>query len=317
MKEGPSYSEMIITSLKALGGRGTSAQIADYISQHYSEVLKYKTKTWRNSVMGCLSVKNHLFNKEPMEGRPDKYIWVLRDLHSDHQHHHHHHSSSTTTQASSPTTSRSKRLQKKRTRTTYNTTSNSTNSSNTINGNVNGNHNSDEDEQALAGLLLLEDLTTNNNNNNTPPTTMLPTTPETASPLNGNNAEEKIKVDVDLITSILTELNGSGTTEQITETILQHHKESFPNYSRRKLAYTINAILSAPKYRDRFGKEKQEGQTTSTWKLLLSMSPSDTKMDDKLDSDSDDNNSNVDNGVTIKDEDTKKEKDNEDDLEKS
>jgi hypothetical protein len=29
--------------------------------------------------MGCLSVKSHLFSKEPMEGRPDKYIWVLRE----------------------------------------------------------------------------------------------------------------------------------------------------------------------------------------------------------------------------------------------
>lgn len=66
-------------ALRSLGGRGTSAQIAEYISENYAEVLKYKTKTWRNSVMGCLSVKSHLFSKEPMEGRPDKYIWVLRE----------------------------------------------------------------------------------------------------------------------------------------------------------------------------------------------------------------------------------------------
>jgi hypothetical protein len=42
-------------ALRALGGRGTGVEITGYIDENYSQVLSNKTKTWRNSVMGCLS----------------------------------------------------------------------------------------------------------------------------------------------------------------------------------------------------------------------------------------------------------------------
>ena len=92
---------------------------------------------------------------------------------------------------------------------------------------------------------------------------LAPKTPPNANSLE----EEKERVDVDLITEVLNGLGGSGTTDQITEAIITNYKETFPNYSRRKLSYTINAILSAPKYRDRFTKDKIEGHTNSIWKL--------------------------------------------------
>lgn len=93
------YTEMIEQALRALGGRGTGVEITSYIDENYSQVLSNKTKTWRNSVMGCLSgtqmlmlIVNHdnlliycaanrrnLFAKEPVKENAKRYVWKLND----------------------------------------------------------------------------------------------------------------------------------------------------------------------------------------------------------------------------------------------
>eukprot|EP01114_Cavostelium_apophysatum_P003534 TRINITY_DN1348_c0_g1_i4.p1 TRINITY_DN1348_c0_g1~~TRINITY_DN1348_c0_g1_i4.p1 ORF type:complete len:485 (+),score=156.31 TRINITY_DN1348_c0_g1_i4:1091-2545(+) len=61
------YTEMIEHALRCLGGRGTGVDITSFIDDNYSTVLTNKTKTWRNSVMGCLSAnRRNLFSREPL-----------------------------------------------------------------------------------------------------------------------------------------------------------------------------------------------------------------------------------------------------------
>jgi hypothetical protein len=72
------YNEMIEQALVALGGKGTAVEITAYLGQHYKHLLGSKTKTWKNSVMGCLSAnrRNH-FAKEPIKENAKRYVWKL------------------------------------------------------------------------------------------------------------------------------------------------------------------------------------------------------------------------------------------------
>jgi hypothetical protein len=73
------FGEMIESALKALGGRAPQKAIADYIEEHFPEVLT--RSTWRNSVSGTLST-NPLFMAEPVvlnSGKKARFnIWTLR-----------------------------------------------------------------------------------------------------------------------------------------------------------------------------------------------------------------------------------------------
>lgn len=72
------YNEMIETALRALGGKGTAVEITAFLGQHYKNLLGTKTKTWKNSVMGCLSAnRRNLFAKEPIKHNAKRYVWKL------------------------------------------------------------------------------------------------------------------------------------------------------------------------------------------------------------------------------------------------
>jgi len=75
------YTEMIEQALRSLGGRGTGVEITNFIDENYNHVLSNKTKTWRNSVMGCLSAnRRNLFAKEPVKQNAKRYVWKLNDV---------------------------------------------------------------------------------------------------------------------------------------------------------------------------------------------------------------------------------------------
>jgi len=78
--EEPTYSEMIIEAIRKLGGQATAVQITSFIHQHFPGIVSTKTKTWRNSVMGCLSSnRRNLFVKEPVKENAKRYYWKLSE----------------------------------------------------------------------------------------------------------------------------------------------------------------------------------------------------------------------------------------------
>lgn len=52
----PTYVEMIEEAIITLGGKATTPDITDYMEVNHGEVLANKTRTWRNSVSGTLSI---------------------------------------------------------------------------------------------------------------------------------------------------------------------------------------------------------------------------------------------------------------------
>jgi len=78
--QGLTYSEMIQTALRALGGAATQPKISRYIQEHFKEDIAGRT-TWRNSVSGVLSA-NPLFIQEAIiseGGKKDrKSLWRLK-----------------------------------------------------------------------------------------------------------------------------------------------------------------------------------------------------------------------------------------------
>ncbi|ELR22842.1 FHA domain containing protein [Acanthamoeba castellanii str. Neff] len=78
--QGVTYSEMIQTALRALGGAATQPKISRYIQEHFKEDIAGRA-TWRNSVSGVLSA-NPLFIQEAIiseGGKKDrKSLWRLK-----------------------------------------------------------------------------------------------------------------------------------------------------------------------------------------------------------------------------------------------
>jgi len=74
------YSEMIVLVLKDLGRGATAEEIMALIEQKYASALQTKTKTWRNSIMGCLSAnRRNLFTREPVKENAKRYVWKLNE----------------------------------------------------------------------------------------------------------------------------------------------------------------------------------------------------------------------------------------------
>jgi WD40 repeat protein len=73
VKEEPTYIDMIEEALTALGGSAATPDITGYMEDKYRDLLQTKTKTWRNSVSGCLST--HYLRVTKDSGRS---VWTRR-----------------------------------------------------------------------------------------------------------------------------------------------------------------------------------------------------------------------------------------------
>eukprot|EP00005_Dracoamoeba_jomungandri_P012739 CAMPEP_0174267768 /NCGR_PEP_ID=MMETSP0439-20130205/34880_1 /TAXON_ID=0 /ORGANISM="Stereomyxa ramosa, Strain Chinc5" /LENGTH=272 /DNA_ID=CAMNT_0015355473 /DNA_START=102 /DNA_END=920 /DNA_ORIENTATION=- len=71
------YSQMIQSALKELGGVATHTEIAAYIQKAFPTDISGR-KTWRNSVSGVLSA-NSLFHQEPSPDPAGKFLWRLKN----------------------------------------------------------------------------------------------------------------------------------------------------------------------------------------------------------------------------------------------
>lgn len=72
--EAPTYIDMVEEAIKALGGQATTPDITNFMETHYGNLLATKTKTWRNSVSGCLSTHFARIKSKEGDGRA---IWTL------------------------------------------------------------------------------------------------------------------------------------------------------------------------------------------------------------------------------------------------
>jgi len=70
---------------------------------------------------------------------------------------------------------------------------------------------------------------------------------------------------VNLIEHALRELGGRGTGQEVADWIGKRHADLAAN--KKKLAYTVNAILSAKKYRTLFTKDVGMKSERTIWKL--------------------------------------------------
>ena len=74
---------------------------------------------------------------------------------------------------------------------------------------------------------------------------------------------------VDLITEALKEMGGKATGVQITDWLAVNYKQL--GTDKKKLGYTVNAVLSSKKYKGKFVKDKMvQGGSRALWKLASS-----------------------------------------------
>lgn len=72
--EGPTYMELVEYAITDLGGKATTPDITNYLENNFRDLLLKKTKTWKNSVSGCLSTQFQRMGKDEL-GRT---IWGIK-----------------------------------------------------------------------------------------------------------------------------------------------------------------------------------------------------------------------------------------------
>jgi WD40 repeat protein len=75
----PTYVQMIEFAIRNLGGSGTTPEIINEIKKHYEEFISERTKTWKNSVSGCLSTNFERVDTDDS----GKNIWALKSDHAE------------------------------------------------------------------------------------------------------------------------------------------------------------------------------------------------------------------------------------------
>lgn len=305
MDEGDSsstYTQMIEQALAALGGRGTGVEITTYIDDHYRDILSNKTKTWRNSVMGCLSAnRRNLFAKEPVKQNAKRYVWKL----NDHPSRPHHDPPSLPVDDASPplsfapsVASEDKRPKKRRSLSQSQASSSSLSSPGLSSmSSIELKSRSPEQVSKAESPPVIEEV-----NLGIPPTVRGScdaaeavmeqqdderdthkdndkemafddlSTPELKSKKARTDATDNENY-VELIEQAMRGLGGKATGQDITESISQTHQEL--GHNKKKLGYRVNAVLSSKKYKTIFAKDTTfEGRTV--WKLT-NYSPPTTK----------------------------------------
>jgi hypothetical protein len=259
--EASTYSEMIEAALRALGNQGSGPDITNYIEENYADRLTNKTKTWKNSVMGCLSAnRKGIFMKVPMKENTKRYMWKLIDPSSsevvkpeeEEQHSHNTRSKESATTESSPpkSPSLSKRRKSKIAK---------SESKDELSSHTNENSSSSEEEEPSAPKrskrATENDESVNNNNEELPE-------------LGANISKEDYQTYlVKLIEQALKGLGGKGTGQEVTDYIVARHRDNGMN--KKKLANTVNGLLSAKKYSNYFTKDLASTHSGRTvWKLI-------------------------------------------------
>jgi len=75
------WSNLIEKALRTMGGQRTGQEITSFIEHNFRELISGKTKTWRNSVMGCLSSnarKRWVKEQTTVDGKR-RYVWNLKE----------------------------------------------------------------------------------------------------------------------------------------------------------------------------------------------------------------------------------------------
>jgi hypothetical protein len=71
----PTYIDMIEEAINALGGHATTPDITNFMEEKHGQLLLTKTKTWRNSVSGCLSTH---FQRLVSKDQLGRIVWTLK-----------------------------------------------------------------------------------------------------------------------------------------------------------------------------------------------------------------------------------------------
>jgi len=73
------WSELIEKALTVLGGSRTGHEITEYIEENYPHILTNKTKTWKNSVFGCLSsnARKRWIKEQTVVNGKKRFVWRL------------------------------------------------------------------------------------------------------------------------------------------------------------------------------------------------------------------------------------------------
>lgn len=85
------WSNLIEKALRTMGGQRTGQEITQFIEHNFRELISGKTKTWRNSVMGCLSSnarKRWVKEQTTVDGKR-RYVWNLKEDHKSRSSSHH------------------------------------------------------------------------------------------------------------------------------------------------------------------------------------------------------------------------------------
>jgi len=78
------WSNLIEKALRTMGGQRTGQEITQFIEDNFKELINGKTKTWRNSVMGCLSsnARKRWVKEQTVVDGKRRYVWNMKDDHS-------------------------------------------------------------------------------------------------------------------------------------------------------------------------------------------------------------------------------------------
>eukprot|EP01114_Cavostelium_apophysatum_P022749 TRINITY_DN8336_c0_g1_i1.p1 TRINITY_DN8336_c0_g1~~TRINITY_DN8336_c0_g1_i1.p1 ORF type:complete len:617 (+),score=168.47 TRINITY_DN8336_c0_g1_i1:139-1989(+) len=71
------YVGMIHSALESMGGEATLPDITSYIQKTFADDISKKTKTWKNSIAGCLSTH---FGKKEEKDEAGKFIWTIERI---------------------------------------------------------------------------------------------------------------------------------------------------------------------------------------------------------------------------------------------
>lgn len=192
--ETATYTKLIEHALRMIGGRGTGLEITNYLEYNCQDSLSCKAKTWKHSVIGCLSSNRHSrFVKEVSKSNSRRYVWRLNDPS--------YYSSSVKHTIENPEVKSGKKPKL-----------------------------NPDDEIVVVDHIPID--------------TVVPF--NTQKGLGTNYLQ--------LIEDAFTDFGGKATGADVTEWIAQRHPELGEN--KKRLSYSVNAILSSKKYSHIFTKDQ-------------------------------------------------------------
>jgi len=276
------WSELIEKALSVLGASRTGHEITEYIEENYPHILTNKTKTWKNSVFGCLSsnARKRWIKEQTVVNGKKRFVWRLNktgeytNKTEQGQQHLHYHNTTIITDHQLGSPFAAKALSKMR---KINPPKQLNFAETPIPSGTLPVQQSPLSSPGKASLLILSNLASFP----VPAEPVIPHKKEEEDiveefqihELDERQREENLHHDMEtsdvsnetakLVEQSLKSLGGRATGQEIADYILAHYDVG--NMNKRSLRYSVNAILSSKKHSAVFVKD-QTGEKT-LWQL--------------------------------------------------